>query len=259
MKLKKYFKIFSAISISLLMLSYIKSISFNSHTHASVTKISLKKINEISKTLNEHKQLSEESNLIVQDLAKYNEHIISSSLQPDNDDNQGGTYKGHFYNPITKKNFLGEKKTALTKCVKHYETALLSYSQGNKQEAYEHLGRCIHFLEDLSTCVHTGYDHPTDAIIKLQLHIHFEKICDKISDKCNAEMPIESLEYYEANNLENIANATASTSNDNFYRLEHICSENYENIEKELSRNCVINAQKRVIGLIYKFIKEAKI
>ena len=259
MELKKYIKAFSIASASLLILSQSGSLGFNSRTHESVTRAGLKKIDEISNVLNEHKELSEENNLVVKDLKDYNEHIVEYSLQPDFDDNQGGTYKRHFYNPITRENFLGEKKSALAKCVKHYKRALLNYSEGNKSQAYEHLGRSIHFLEDLSTCVHTGYDNPTDAIVKLQLHVHFEKICDKVSDKCDAEVPIESLGYYEANNLKNIANATADISNDNFYRLEHIGLDEYEDKENSLAKNAVINAQKRVTGLIYKFIKEAKV
>ena len=250
-------------------------LAFNSQTHSYVTNSSLEILSGLSESLHKSGKINEReyelSKLMVND---YKDHIIEYSLKPDEDENQGA-YKYHFYNPDTERNFAGEKETALKKCKTHFENAIknclevtLLKNLGNYDSAldkekedlrktgdlvFEEVGRSIHFLEDLSTCVHTGYDKPTDSVFKFPLHVKFEKKCDLISEECHAVIPEESLKYYEVNSLEDLAQNTAVLSLDNFYRLENIESEDYI----DLAKNAVLNAQKRVVGLLYKFIKEA--
>lgn len=226
---------------------------FNSETHKYVTTSSLEFIEKSPKILGEERKFNDKENSILKEVSTiYKEHIIEYSLKPDEDENQGA-FKYHFYNPVTERNFLGEKKTALSKYEKHFEKALENYKNGNKDDAYEELGRSIHFLEDLSTAVHTGYDSPTDSVIKFPLHVGFEKKCDMIANECKPNITAEALDYYESNLTENIAKSIAFISMDNFYRLENIEMED----ENELPRNAVLNAQNRITGIIYKFIKEA--
>lgn len=246
--------------------------AFNSQTHEYVTRSGLEILSEISKTLyNVGKMSQKEYELSNQLTREYKDHIIEFSLKPDEDENQGA-YKYHFYNPDTGKNFAGEKESALKKSKIHFEDSLRgcleltllhhldNYGTVLKEDQnitydkiFEELGRSIHFIEDLSTCVHTGYDKPTDAVLKFPLHVKFEKKCDLVSEECHAEVPIEILKYYEVNLLEDIAQNTAILSADNFYRLENIENEDYTN----LAKNAVLNAQKKVVGILYKFIKEA--
>jgi len=228
--------------------------AFNSETHKYVTQSSLGLMNDLSGDLKNHKKILSDLELsILEDLeGQYKNHLIEFSLKPDSDENDGA-FKKHFYNPVTEKNFMNEEETALKKCKTHFEAALENFKSGNKEKAYEELGRSIHFLEDLSTCVHTGYDQPIDAIAKLSLHVEFEKTCDAVSSRCKAVIPISSLDYYEQNVLENIAKSVAVLSMDNFYLLENVSLDSQEN----LASNAVLNAQKKVFGLIYKFIKEA--
>lgn len=228
--------------------------AFNSATHKYVTTSSLEFIKEKSSgILGEERKLNEKENSILKEISEeYKEHIIEYSLKPDEDENQGA-FKYHFFNPVTERNFLGERKTALSKYKDHFEKALENYKNGNKSDAYEQLGRAIHFLEDLSTAVHTGYDSPTDSVVKFPLHVSFEKKCDNINTECKPNITAEGLDYYESNLAENIAKSIAFLSMDNFYRLEHVEMED----ENELPRNAVLNAQNRITGIIYKFIKEA--
>lgn len=229
-------------------------IGFNSATHEYVTSSSLEFIKEkSSEILGEERKFSEKENSILKEISEeYKNHIIEYSLKPDEDENQGA-FKYHFFNPVTERNFLGERKTALSKFEEHFEQALEEYKEGNSANAYEQLGRAIHFLEDLSTAVHTGYENPTDSVVKFPLHVSFEKKCDTVSNECKPNITTECLDYYEFNLPENIAKSIAFLSTDNFYRLEHVVLED----ENELPRNAVLNAQNRITGIIYKFIKEA--
>ncbi len=226
---------------------------FNDYTHSYITRSSLKKVKEFTEKSNDTFS-SKENQLIDEISGKYKEHIIKYSLQPDIDENQGG-YKKHFYNPVTEKNYMGEKdKTALTKCLSHYNAGIEAFKQNNKSLAYEELGRSIHFMEDLSACVHTGYDCVMDSVVKLPMHVEFEKVCDNIRQECKVNIPLENLNYYYNNSLEDMAKSLAVLSMDNFYRLENV---SYDNHSRDLAYNCITNSLKAVPGLMLLFVRDA--
>lgn len=250
MKSKKQIKFLSLLAFSILACFQARSFAFGSQTHHYVTQTSTEKIGSIAKNLN----LKEKEGLIIKDISgEFKDLVIEYSLKPDEDENQGSTYKHHFYNPVTEKNFLGERKGALSKCKEHYNNAISKYKSGERIASYQELGRAVHFLEDANTPVHTGYDTPTDSVIKLPLHVRYEKKCDLINKSCNAEISLSSLEYYKSNSIDTIVKSSAVLAMDNFYRLENIEKSN----DDELAKNAVLNAQKNVVGLLYKFASEA--
>lgn len=254
MKSRKRIKFLSLLTLAIMVCIPAKTFAFGSQTHYYVTKTCTKKLGKMTDDLKKSKNLSEKETSILEDITRgYKNTIIDYSLKPDEDENQGSTYKHHFYNPVTEKNFLGEKKNALSKCKEHYTEALKYYKEGDKISAYEQLGRAVHFLEDSNTPVHTGYDSPTDSVIKLPLHVRYEKKCDMINFECDAKINIKNLDYYKVNSVETIVKASAVLAMDNFYRLENIEKTN----DDELAKNAVLNAQKNVVGLLYKFIVEA--
>lgn len=221
------------------------TLAFNSNTHKNVTQKSLKIVSEIN---------SDEFYIFNKEDEKYWEIVAEYSVKPDEDENQGA-YKYHFYNPVTQRNFMGEKNSALLKCLNHFNEAVGYYKKGNKNMAYQELGRSIHFMEDLNTPVHTAYDLPSDAVIKFPLHVRFEKTCDKICEGCLATVPKESLNYFSVNPVETIAKSSAVLSADNFYYLEN----DEETEEESLAKNAVLNAQHKVTGICYKFFKQIQI
>ncbi len=244
MKKKNYRKYVACLVLSTISCTLFvnKALAFNSDTHKNVTQTSLKIISEINR---------EKFSVFNKEDERYWDLVAEYSVKPDEDENQGA-YKYHFYNPITQRNFMGEKKSALSKCVLHFNDAVDYYKKGNKDMAYQELGRSIHFLEDLNTPVHTAYDLPSDAVIKFPLHVRFEKVCDKICAGCLATIPMESLKYFEINELETIAKSCSVLSADNFYYLENVSEVKEEN----LARNAVLNAQHKVTGLCYKFFEQ---
>lgn len=236
--------------LSSLLFASSTAFGFGSETHEAVTSYSLKDIiNLYSESGENILQNGNEKNILNEITGNYKDIIISGSLKPDDDENKGG-FKYHFYNPITERNYMGEKENAVYKCKTHYEQAIKNYKLGDKNVAYEELGRAIHFLEDSNTPVHTGYDNPTDSVVKLPLHVRFEKKCDIINDKCQATVTLDALAYFKYNSVENIAIASSILALDNFYRLDN----KVDNNEEEIAKSTVLNAQKKVIGLIYKFI-----
>lgn len=263
MNYKKYVACLAIGAISCTLFTN-STLAFNSNTHKGVTQTSLKIISEINdgkycpldKDV-EKSSLSgkgdEESCLFDKDDEEYWDIVAEYSVKPDEDENQGA-YKYHFYNPVTKRNYMGEKTTALSKCVDHFNSAVDYYQKGDKKMAYQELGRAAHFLEDLNTPVHTAYDSPSDSVVKFPLHVRFEKVCDKICSGCLVLIPIECFKYFEVNKLETIAKASSVLSADNFYYLENV-----QDIKEEsLARNAVLNAQFKVTGLMYKFFKQIK-
>lgn len=253
MKLKRHSKFLSFLMVSSILCLPGKVYGFGSETHEYVTKTSVDKIGKLSKDLSEKNALSDEENSVLCEIEKYKDILITYSLKPDEDENQGSTFKHHFYNPVTGRNFLGEEKGALSKCEEHYSGCLDFYKEGDKEKAFEEFGRTIHFLEDVNTPVHTGYIYPSDAVFKLPMHVQFENVCDVVNKDCDAQISAESLEYYKINSLKTIVKSSAVLALDNFYRLEEIQTSN----EEELAKNSILNAQKNVVGMIYKFISDA--
>lgn len=78
-------------------------------------------------------------------------------------------------------------------------------------------------------------------------------MCDLINKNCDAQISAENLDYYRINDLKTIVKASAVLALDNFYRLEEIETSN----EEELAKNSILNAQKNVVGMLYKFIGDA--
>lgn len=218
--------------------------SFNSNTHRYVTEHSLGLISEIDG----HK------NIVTPDDKKHFGTIADYSLKPDEDEIEGA-YKYHFYNPATETNFMGEENSALTKCNLHYDNAVRAYKDNNKVFAFQELGRAIHFMEDLNTPVHVGYNLPTDAVLKFPLHVRFEKICDNINKECKAEVPLDAFKYFKANSVSTIAKSSAILASGNYYRLNN---EVGKESSSDLAKNSVLNAQYRITGLLYKFFSQVR-
>lgn len=226
--------------------------AFNDISHKHVTKTSFEAFtkSEPASKNRDHKEFKYVSDFFKNDETDYKELFVDYSIQPDIDENQG-VYKYHFYNPVTKSNFMNEEESALTKFKEHFNKAVSSYKKGEKVKSYQELGRAVHFMEDMNTPVHTAYEIPLDSVKKLPLHMNFEKICDSICGECGFDVIPDTLCYYQINSLDTIANAAATLSADNFYYLE-----NQKMDKKVIAKNSIKNAQEKVSGVLYKFFKE---
>ena len=236
--------VFEKISVWLLICAiifplFLENISaFDGPTHEYVTKTSLGLLSGMDKKYSEFYHNTAKSELLIY------------CVKPDRDENEGG-YKNHFYNPLTGRNFMGEKQSALTKFTGHYKNAVELYNSGSTFESWEELGRSMHFLEDLNTPVHTNYEDFWDAGIRLFMHIEFEKKCYEIQSKCICTLEPTSLIYYTNNSNENIGIECARLSADNFFALHKKISP-----DEIVARDSIFNAQKAVAGMFHKFYSE---
>lgn len=88
--------------------------------------------------------------------------ISLASLLPDQDERGTPLYvfDGHFYDPDSNENYHGETtNTAKTNAVAHYQTAVEAARDGNMDAAYEHLGRCLHYVQDANEPHHASNVH----------------------------------------------------------------------------------------------------
>lgn len=96
--------------------------------------------------------------------------ISLSSLLPDRDEDDGA-FVGHFYDPDTKKNYNGKTdNTARTNAERHFDVALFAAENGAMDEAYEHLGRCLHYVQDANEP-----HHAANKLAVISTHRQFEE------------------------------------------------------------------------------------
>ena len=97
---------------------------------------------------------------------------------PDKDE-MGFAFAGHFYNPKTGKNYLGGKSNVASKnAQEHYINAVNEMIDGNQDVAFEELGRCLHYIQDL--CVP---HHAANIIATNESHTAFEEYAFENAEK----------------------------------------------------------------------------
>ena len=68
-----------------------------------------------------------------------------------------GTFAGHFYDPDTGKNWLGQKSpTARTRAESYFQAAVNAYRAGDVQLAMSNLGKGTHYVSDLNEPHHAS-------------------------------------------------------------------------------------------------------
>jgi hypothetical protein len=118
------------------------------------------------------------------------------SAQPDKDDT-GTLFDVHFYNPNTGKNFNGGSTTALSKFESHYQSAVTHYKAGRTTDAWEQLGRALHFLADLNTPVHTNNQSLINAGTGVFEHNSFENHIQSNQSSYTVTMTTANFNYYK--------------------------------------------------------------
>ncbi len=87
----------------------------------------------------------------------YINNILAGADSPDSSfENDGGTYLGHFYDPLIGTNYLGQTSpTAKSRFVAHMNIAI-NYYWSDRQYAMTELGRAMHYLADLDESHHAA-------------------------------------------------------------------------------------------------------
>lgn len=87
------------------------------------------------------------------------EILLYNADWPDTFGNEtdAGTFAGHFYDPDTGKNWMGQTSpTARTRAEYYYQQALHDYNLGDPQSAMVYLGRGAHYVADLNEPHHAS-------------------------------------------------------------------------------------------------------
>ncbi len=121
----------------------------------------------------------------------YSDTILMGSDKPDEDETSEA-FAGHFYNPYTGKNYLGNaNNTALTNFSKHYSTAVSQYKSRSYNSAFDELGRALHYLQDVSEP-----HHASNLIAVITNHGDFEEYANENRTKYSTyTLPASSYDY----------------------------------------------------------------
>lgn len=85
-----------------------------------------------------------------------------------------GTFAGHFYDPDTRKNWLGNSSpTAKGRALSYLDKAIEDYEEGNVNAAYKSLGKGLHYIADLNEP-----HHASNLTAINSNHSEFEKYVD---------------------------------------------------------------------------------
>ncbi len=137
-----------------------------------------------------------------------------SSLLPDKDE-RGLAFEGHFYDPDTGENYLGSStNTARTNAQAHYFNAVLAAQRGDMDEAYEELGRCLHYVQDANEPHHAANNR---NIIDGYSHSQFENFAFEEAETHLSSYTSISNSYYtqalnSSNTVDEITHSAAVTA-----------------------------------------------
>lgn len=87
----------------------------------------------------------------------FHDNVCIGLYETDYKYNNGHTWCGHFYDPVTQKNWLGmHRPTALTEGVVRFAESVQAYNEGVMDEAGYKLGMALHYLTDLTQPMHAS-------------------------------------------------------------------------------------------------------
>lgn len=83
--------------------------------------------------------------------------ISVASLLPDRDEVGTPLFEGHFYDPDTGKSYSNSiSNTAKVNATAQYNMAVAAANRGDMGAAYEHIGRCLHYVQDVNVPHHSA-------------------------------------------------------------------------------------------------------
>lgn len=186
--------------------------------------------------------------------AKKLENLFYFTDWPDEYGNEtdAGTFSGHFYNPNTGKNWMGQTTpTAKGRAISYYNEAVTAYKNGKVDLAIRYIGTGSHYVSDLSE------PHHTSNLTALNSnHTAFEKYVDE--NRASFKIENNSLEnsYYTSATSKSLSDLLQSAAVYSNALAEDAQKESmyYSSAEKSVER-AIIN----VTQYFYKFGKDVGI
>lgn len=167
------------------------------------------------------------------------------------DDREVGTpvFVGHFYNPNTGLNYaLSSTNTAKTNAQSRYDYAISCVDNGELEEAYEYLGRCLHYIQDV--CVP---HHAANVTVINPSHSGFERYAfDHMETELSSYTSISGDNYNRAlvYSAGETAHAAATTA---YPRIDYVNNIFDKSEWENQARICLRDAARFSAMILYKF------
>lgn len=156
------------------------------------------------------------------------------------------TFAGHFYDPDTGKNWMGQSSpTARTRAESYYSKAVDAYNDGDVESAMSYLGRGVHYAADLNQP-----HHASNKVAVLSKHTQFETYIDEHRKEyvINGNTLDESI--YQEGVSTSVGNLMYGAAKEAKALIEQ--AEN-EDTFAQAGEACVQNAITTIVQYIYKF------
>ena len=178
----------------------------------------------------------------------YVDTLMISADWPDRLGNEtdAGTFAGHFYDPDTEKNWLGQTNpTAKTRALSYLDKAIKAYNDGMEESAAVYLGRGLHYVADINEP-----HHASNLTAINSNHSEFEKYVDEHRNEYKIKGNSLSNNIYESaknRNIEFIIKEYAHKAKSLASKAQNT------NTYGEVGKACVENAIINAVLYIYSF------
>lgn len=184
-------------------------------------------------------------------------NILMEYADKPDDDEIGVLFSGHFYNPYTGQNFLGQTSpTAKTNFLQHTEKAVNSFNT-DKTFAWQELGRALHYLSDMNQP-----HHASNKVAVLTNHMEFESWVDKRRIKYGVKSSSKYNDYLE-DPFESYCSKIADDSAKNAYAYKDAASASFSLFKcynyDFAAKNTLPYAQRLIAAFLYRFLRQVMV
>lgn len=186
-----------------------------------------------------------------------------ASAMPDEDESDQA-FAGHFFDPDSLNNYNGNSDyTASTNAYDHFHAAMDAIEDNNEDLAFDELGRCLHYVQDINVPHHAANIHALYPLYGLS-HSAFENFAyDKLEEESvegytgepylSTYTSIASSYYTTAQNtsVKNLVKAAATTAKSRITYVRNVASQSAWPSE---ARSALKNAARYSAMILYRFV-----
>lgn len=181
--------------------------------------------------------------------------ISVASLLPDRDEVGIPLFEGHFYDPDTEKSYTNStSNTAKVNATAQYNMAVAAANRGDMDAAYEHIGRCLHYVQDVNVPHHSA-----NITVLNPAHRSFEQFAFNNQESYLSEYEsISSGNYSNATTMSvgEITHLAASNSKPMSSQVNNILNKSMWN---HVAGACMRNSARYSAIVLYKFSRVSSV
>ena len=182
--------------------------------------------------------------------------ISLASLLPDKDE-ANNAFAGHFYDPDSGESYTGSTtNTAKNNAVSHYNAAVAAANAGAMDQAFEYLGRCLHYAQDVNV------PHHAANVISLGLvgsHAQFEKFAFENAESYLGSYTTIPGSFYTMANNSSVATLTHNAAVFSKARIDNVDNVLDKTQWGTNADACLEGAARYSAMVLYKFSRVASV